>query len=188
MTSSVARSRMGRTYTRARRHPWVLGKIGDWTLPLGPYTPAQLTVAFFGAFALIKTFSWWSALGPLPVVVWGVAVWAVRNPKIGGRSPMYVAAGLVELALRPRCGRIGGRAAKERRPQAMYGGFVVEEDQNAVPVSSGLEGVGAPAVRPRRRILRRAAGPRRANRSPQNGGPAPTALQRMLRSTSPGGR
>ncbi|MFD5421837.1 hypothetical protein ACFWJT_27900 [Streptomyces sp. NPDC127069] len=34
----------------------MLGKLGDWTPPFGPYTPAQLVVLGGGAFVLIKTF------------------------------------------------------------------------------------------------------------------------------------
>ncbi|MET7666055.1 hypothetical protein ABZT45_48940 [Streptomyces sp. NPDC005356] len=87
MSTPTSSLRVGRSYTRARRHPWVLGKIGDFTLPLGPYTPAQLAIAAAGTFLLIKTFSLWSPLGPVPVVALGFAVWAARATSIGGRDP-----------------------------------------------------------------------------------------------------
>ncbi|SEB98625.1 hypothetical protein SAMN05216532_0109 [Streptomyces sp. 2231.1] len=63
---TAAAARVGRFYTSVRRHPWVLGKVADWHIPLGPYTPAQITVAVGGGFFLVKTISWWSWLGPLP--------------------------------------------------------------------------------------------------------------------------
>ncbi|MGW1291052.1 hypothetical protein ACWD4N_47845, partial [Streptomyces sp. NPDC002586] len=61
---SAAAARVGRFYTAARRHPWVLGKVADWKIPLGPYTPAQIAVAVGGGFLLVKTIGWWSWMGP----------------------------------------------------------------------------------------------------------------------------
>ncbi|CAM5500188.1 ATP/GTP-binding protein [Streptomyces canarius] len=81
---TAAAARVGRFYTAARRHPWVLGKVADWKIPLGPYTPAQIAVAVGGGFLLIKTISWWSWMGPVPIVAWLPAIWAVRRPKING--------------------------------------------------------------------------------------------------------
>ncbi len=88
MSANVTASpRLVRSYTAARRYPWVLGKLGDWVVWFGPYTPAQLVVLGGGALLLIKTFAWWSWLGPVPVVMWLVSVWAVRGAKVAGRSP-----------------------------------------------------------------------------------------------------
>ncbi|MGI5041777.1 hypothetical protein ACM9HB_35710, partial [Streptomyces sp. JAC128] len=61
------RQRVAWVYTAARRHPWVLGKLGDWVIWFGPYTPAQLAVLGGGALLLVKTFAWWSWMGPVPV-------------------------------------------------------------------------------------------------------------------------
>jgi hypothetical protein len=146
----VERARVTRVYTAARRHPWVLGKVGDWTLPFGPYTPAQLVVMAGGAMVLIKTFAWWSWLGPLPVAVWGLSIWAVRGAKIGGRGPFAAAMGWLTLAALHPAGRIGGRAARDRRPCLLSGAFVIE----AVPAGTactaltGRTSRGAPAQRP----------------------------------------
>ncbi|MFC9078591.1 hypothetical protein ACFTY7_16550 [Streptomyces sp. NPDC057062] len=114
--SAAATGRVGRFYTAARRRPWVLGKVADWRIPLGPYTPAQLTVAVGGGFLLVKTISWWSWMGPLPVAGWLLATWAVRRPKIKGRAPIQAAWGWVLLAWLPAGGRIGGRAARDLTP------------------------------------------------------------------------
>ncbi|MDX2408791.1 hypothetical protein NJO91_37550 [Streptomyces microflavus] len=118
--------RLARSYTAARRHPWVLGKLGDWVIWFGPYTPAQLVVLGGGALLLIKTFAWWSWLGPVPVVMWLVSVWAVRGAKVAGRSPFAAALGLVQALSQHPAGRIGGRAARDGRPQFLTGSFVVE--------------------------------------------------------------
>ncbi|MCP2313944.1 hypothetical protein [Kitasatospora paracochleata] len=119
-----------------------MGKIGDWRIPMGPYTPPQLVVAAVGAFLLIRTVTWWApVLGPLPVVVWAVAIWAARHSRIAGRSPFLVAADAASLLIAPRGGRIAGRAVRPMRPVVMTGSFTVEE---APGEESAVE---APAVR-----------------------------------------
>lgn len=124
---AVVPPRLARSYTAARRHPWVLGKLGDWVIWFGPYSPAQLVVLGGGALLLIKTFAWWSWLGPVPVVMWLVSVWAVRGAKVAGRSPFAAALGLVQAMGQHPAGRIGGRAARDRRPQFLMGSFVIEQ-------------------------------------------------------------
>ncbi|MGY9066875.1 hypothetical protein [Streptomyces sp. CAS3] len=124
---TAAAARVGRYYTAARRHPWVLGRVADWKIPLGPYTPAQIAVAVGGGFLLVKTIGWWSWMGPAPLVVWVLVIWMVRRPKIAGRSPVQAAAGWVLLLCQPRGGRIGGRAARDRAPHPLLGGFTIED-------------------------------------------------------------
>ncbi|MEU3795957.1 hypothetical protein AB0F07_40335 [Streptomyces fructofermentans] len=145
--------RVGRFYTTARRHPWVLGKVADWKIPLGPYTPAQLTVAVGGGFLLAKTISWWSWLGPVPIAAWLLAIWAVRRPKIAGRAPMQVALGWLLLGRQPRGGRLGGRAARDRAARPLLGGFTIED----APAPTAA---GPPRAESR-------AGGRRARRAPE---------------------
>ncbi|MFF4361034.1 hypothetical protein [Streptomyces sp. NPDC001604] len=124
--SAAAAARVGRFYTSARRHPWVLGKVADWKIPLGPYTPAQIAVAVGGGFLLVKTIGWWSWMGPVPIVGWVLVIWMVRRPKVRGRATMQAALGWVLLGWQPRGGRIGGRAARDRAPHPMLGGFTIE--------------------------------------------------------------
>jgi hypothetical protein len=151
-------------YTVARRHPWVLGKLGDFKLWLGPYTPAQIVVAFFGALVLIKTVSWWSWLGPLPLAAWAAAVWVVRRPRIAGRAMAPAALGWLMFLTQPSGGRRSGRRAA--RCGIVHGGFVVEE----APASPSV-----PAV---------AAQPPRRQTSPSSGQRVPGAplspLQQVL--------
>ncbi|MEV7618429.1 hypothetical protein [Streptomyces sp. NPDC089799] len=104
----------------------MLGRLGDWVIPFGPYTPAQLVVMGGGALLLIKTFAWWSWLGPVPVVLWGVSVWLVRDARIGGQSPFTAVLGLLTLLSRPAAGRIGGCPARDRAPGRLVGAFVIE--------------------------------------------------------------
>ncbi|WP_406052222.1 hypothetical protein OG280_37250 [Streptomyces virginiae] len=112
----MSRPGVARVYTSARRHPWVLGRLGDWTVPFGPYTPAQLVVLGGGAFALIKTYALWSWAGPVPVMLWIGSVWAVRGAQIAGQNPFTALVGVLVLLARHPAGRVGGRIARDRRP------------------------------------------------------------------------
>jgi hypothetical protein len=160
---------VGRFYTAARRHPWVLGKVADWRIPLGPYTPAQIAVAVGGGFLLVKTIHWWSWMGPVPIVAWVLAIWTVRRPKIAGRAPVQAAVGWMLLGWQPRGGRIGGRAARDRGPRPLLGAFTIEGAPAPDPA------VTAPAAR--RSALRAplpqpAAGRSSARHRTQPGAPA----------------
>ncbi|MFD9464479.1 hypothetical protein [Streptomyces sp. NPDC060027] len=170
--SAAAAGRVGRFYTSARRHPWVLGKVADWKIPLGPYTPAQIAVAVGGCFLLIKTISWWSWMGPVPVVAWLLTVWAVRRPKIGGRAPMQAALGWMLLGRQPRGGRIGGHAARDRAPRPLLGGFTIED---ALPSATAGASISAGRRQAGRAPRRRAASVHRpsSQRTPSAGPAAP---------------
>ncbi|MET8298574.1 hypothetical protein ABZW02_31705 [Streptomyces sp. NPDC005180] len=123
----------------------MLGKLGDWTLPFGPYTPAQLMVLGGGAFVLIKTFNWWSWAGPVPIALWLGAVWAVRGAQIAGQNPFTAVLGVVSLLLRHPAGRIGGRVARDRQPSCLRARFVIAPAFVAVPVGAA-EVVAAPSA------------------------------------------
>ncbi|WP_329468532.1 hypothetical protein [Streptomyces sp. NBC_01431] len=157
--SASAAPRVGRFYTAARRHPWVLGKVADFKIPLGPYTPAQIAVAAGGGLLLVETVTLWSWLGPLPLAAWVVAIWVVRRPKFGGRAPLPAAVGWLTLLTQPAAGRIGGRTARDRAPRPLRGGFVIEDlaDRQAVRIPR-TPPFGSALGRPRRPQLRPATG------------------------------
>ena len=99
MTSAAVETQIARSYTRARRHPWVLGKLGEIRLWLGPYSRPQLVVGGVGLLVLGKTISWWWPIfGPLPIAALGVAVWGARCARIGGRVPEAAVWGWILLA------------------------------------------------------------------------------------------
>jgi hypothetical protein len=153
VSAATPRRRIVRTYTAARRHPFKVGRFGDWQVPFGPYTPAQLIVLVGGAVLLIRTFSFWSVLGPVPVIVWLVAVWAVRGSTIRGRSPLSAAWGWVLLAAQPPGGRINGRAVQRPRPVLMSGAFSVTPALAGGPAparvgAAGTEGRSGAGPRP----------------------------------------
>ncbi|MEU1273614.1 hypothetical protein [Streptomyces sp. NPDC005799] len=190
--SATAAAQVSRFYTAARRHPWVLGKVADWKIPLGPYTPAQIALAVGGGFLLVKTISWWSWMGPVPIVGWGLVIWMVRRPKVRGRAPMQTALGWVLLLWQPRGGRIGGRAARDRAPHPLLGGFTIE----AAPAPHSAVHA-APARAVQRRSSRAphpspAAGRSSAPRRTQPAAPAMTAgpvsgVQQLLALAQQGG-
>ncbi|MER6678541.1 hypothetical protein [Streptomyces sp. NPDC000983] len=126
----------------------MLGKVADWKIPLGPYTPVQIAVAVGGGFLLVKTISWWSWMGPVPLAGWVLLIWLVRRPKVGGRTPVQAALGWTLLAWQPRGGRIGGRPARDRAAHPLLGGFTIE----ASPAPAALptaQAIPAPTVQRR---------------------------------------
>lgn len=173
-----AAARTARWYTSARRHPWVLGKVADFKIPLGPYTPAQIAVAVGGALLLIWTVAWWSWMGPLPLVAWGVAIWLVRRPKFAGRSPLPAAVGWLTLLGQPAAGRIGGRTAKDRTARVLLGGFGIEDLDNSTAAPAPAR---HPAAPPPGRPQQRRAG-RRTERAKS---PSPRPRSRNRCRTNP---
>ncbi|MCC9309946.1 hypothetical protein LN042_23210 [Kitasatospora sp. RB6PN24] len=174
----------------------MLGKLGDWRIPMGPYTPPQLAVASIGAFVLIKTASWWApVVGPVPVVAWGIGIWAARHSRIAGRSPAAALADALSLAGSPKRGRIRGRAVRSMRPSVMTGGFGIQEADDVPPPAPDdaiATGPAAPRTTPqptpappaKRRPAPASRPPgqqaRPEVRGPARPGPAMTPLQQML--------
>ncbi|MGX1542567.1 hypothetical protein [Streptomyces adustus] len=169
---SASAARVGRFYTAARRHPWVLGKVADWKIPLGPYTPAQIALAVGGGFLLVKTISWWSWTGPVPVIAWVLAIWAVRRPKILGRAPVQAAWGWVLLGRQPRGGRIGGRAARDRMPRPLLGQFTIESAPMPAPAGKASPSPAARRSTRRAPLARPTATRSSARRHPKPAAPA----------------
>jgi len=117
-----------RVYTRARRHPNVIGVIGGWTLPW-PLTPTQLGVLLGSFFALMMTRGLWSIVLPgslTTMVLGGVPIfscWAVRHLRMEGRSPVRMAAGVASYLVKPRQGTLQGRPLRLGRTSS-FGGRV----------------------------------------------------------------
>lgn len=102
-----------RFYTLARKIPFLLGKLGDWVLPGGPYTLTQ-GVAFVGV-ALIgqRTMPMWGSGMPtiiawIPVLIIAAvaAVVAGRIP-LKGRNPLTLVMGILGYVDAPEWGRQG---------------------------------------------------------------------------------
>ena len=108
------------TYTHARRHPWVLGAIGNWALPF-QVTLTQVAVLVISVLVVKETWPLWGPALPgevaavLTVGVTGGLTWAARRVRIEGRGPARAAAGWVQFWLTPAEGTAGGRPVREGR-------------------------------------------------------------------------
>ena len=114
------------SYTHARRHPMVLGRIGGWAPPF-QLSIAQIVVA--GASFAAMTWSWsaWARFMPdtvAMVVAAGVpvgAAWALRRVRIEGRSLPRAALGYLVLWSQPAAGVAGGRPYRPGHPRRTAG-------------------------------------------------------------------
>lgn len=104
------------TFTHARRHPKVLGKVGGWTLPV-QLSVAQLVVLFLGYLMLAITQPLWGIFGGLNtfilVGVPAVAAWAVRRARVEGRDVLRWLAGHAAFLATPKRGVRRGRPIRE---------------------------------------------------------------------------
>lgn len=103
-----------RFYTRARKIPVMLGKLGDFKIPGGPYTLTQ-GVVFVATAGIGKETMWIWARGWVPILAWlvliavaaGCAVVAGRIP-FKGRNPVMLVTGVIGYAMAPSWGTQGG--------------------------------------------------------------------------------
>lgn len=115
-------------YTKARRHPKVIGVIGGKVMPW-PSTTTQLGVFLATAIGLAKFRSLWGAFLPMPlqaVLIMGLpclAWWAVRYWRPEDREPMRAARGFANYAMRPRGGSRHGRQVRMGRGTVVVGQF-----------------------------------------------------------------
>lgn len=104
-----------RFYTLARKIPYLIGKIGDFVLPGGPYTLPQVTTA--AAIAAIGHYSMplWAGdmvriVAWIPVAAVALAVgFAVGKIPLGDRNPLTVISGFFGYIEAPAWGTRGGK-------------------------------------------------------------------------------
>ncbi len=111
-----------RSYTHARRHPILLGKIGGFAFV--PMTPTQVVVLATSFLTLVATRGlWahfdWATNAAIAIGVPGGLSWLVRQVRFEGRSPLRTAAGVAAWALAPRRGTCQGRPYRTARPQRL---------------------------------------------------------------------
>lgn len=106
---------VGRCYTRARRHPLMIGKWpgGRGRIWGGPYTVPQVVVLAVSLAALVLTRGLWAHFGLFNYAIalggpYGLSL-LVRHIRVDGRNPLAVAASSASLITRPAGGRLGGR-------------------------------------------------------------------------------
>jgi len=108
-----------RSYTHARRYPWVIGKIGGWQLPT-QLSPAQLAALGATLLVLVQTRSLWAHLPRMLNLLVEIALpagsaWAVRHLRMEGRTPLRALCGLAVYLATPRLGRLQGRPYRDPR-------------------------------------------------------------------------
>ena len=108
-----------RSYTHARRYPWVIGKIGGWQLPT-QLSPAQLAALGATLLVLVQTRSLWAHLPRMLNLLVEIALpagsaWAVRHLRMEGRTPLRALCGLAAYLATPRLGRLQGRHYRDPR-------------------------------------------------------------------------
>ncbi|MFF4344717.1 hypothetical protein ACFY00_32955 [Kitasatospora sp. NPDC001540] len=145
---------VGRSYTRARRSPLVIGKLpGAGRLPGGPYTITQVVTMVLVFVVLITTKALWAHFGPGNVLVmvavpWGLA-FALRYARMDGRDPARALLGVFTYASTPRAGRLAGRPVRLRRPALLDTRITLTPQAPAAALQpSPARPVQAPAARP----------------------------------------
>jgi hypothetical protein len=114
------------TYTHARRHPMVLGRIGGWTPPF-QLSLTQIGVLLVSFYVMVRSWQWWAPVLPSSVALLvgaGVPIgltWAVRRVRVEGRSLPRAALGWLMLWSVPPKGQLRGRPHRERRAVSLAG-------------------------------------------------------------------
>ncbi|MGW6564969.1 hypothetical protein [Streptomyces sp. NPDC054975] len=109
---------VGRCYTKARRHPLMIGKWPGGRKPIwgGPYTVPQVIVIAVVFAVLMLTRGLWAHFGLVNfVIAIGVPYvlsLVVRHVHIDGRNPLLVAVSAGGAVMAPAGGRLGGRPVK----------------------------------------------------------------------------
>ncbi|NUK15801.1 hypothetical protein [Streptomyces lunaelactis] len=117
---------VGHSYTRARKHPLVIGKLpGAGRLPGGPYTITQIVTMVVVFAALTLTQSLWAHFGVGNVAImiafpWGLA-WVLRYARIDGRDPARALRSLLVYTSTPADGRLAGRPQHTPRARLVRG-------------------------------------------------------------------
>ncbi len=129
MPDAAPEQLMCATYTHARRHPIVLGKIAGWTPPFQVSVP-QLGV-IVGTFLFeMLTWRFWGALLPrttaivIAIALPWVLAWAARRARIEGRSLVRAVAGYAALLSSPPSGRVGGKPYVHARRSDLRGTWI----------------------------------------------------------------
>ncbi|MEU2024273.1 TcpE family conjugal transfer membrane protein [Streptomyces sp. NPDC016469] len=176
---------IGRSYTRARKHPLVIGKLpGGGRIPGGPYTITQIVTMVVVFVLLLGLRDLWAFFGlgnalVLVAVPWGLA-WLMRYARMDGRDPARALLGLLAYGTSPPGGRLAGRPQRTFKTKLVTGRVTVNVRLPEEPAPSP-----APEARPVRLVTTtgRTGGPP-AEAAPPASGTAParprTRLQELL--------
>lgn len=174
------RALIGRSYTRARKHPLVIGKLpGGGRIPGGPYTITQI-VTMVGVFVLLLALrDLWAFFGlgnalVMIVLPWGLA-WTMRYARMDGRDPARALLGLITYGTSPPGGKLAGRPQRTFKAKLVTGRVTIRlrpADPDPSP---------APEARPVRLVSTTArTGGQRPETSPAAQARPRTRLQELL--------
>jgi hypothetical protein len=171
---------IGHSYTRARKHPLVIGKLpGAGRLPGGPYTITQVVTMVATFLLLVITKSLWAHFGALDVIVmialpWGLA-WVLRYARLDGRDPARALRSLLLYASTPLDSRLSARP-QGARPQLVRGMCTVHVRAAARTAEPDLAPALVPTPAPRPAPSARPARPAPAQAVPA-AAPIPAAAR-----------
>ncbi|MFF9458768.1 UbiA prenyltransferase family protein [Streptomyces flaveolus] len=113
---------IGHSYTRARRHPLVIGKLpGAGRLPGGPYTITQVMTMVISFGLLVMTRDLWAHFGAMNFILMAlipwVLAWVLRYARLDGRDPARAVRSLLIYSSTPAQGRLAGKPQRAARPR-----------------------------------------------------------------------
>ncbi|MFF6979486.1 hypothetical protein ACFZAV_17445 [Streptomyces sp. NPDC008343] len=154
--SASAEELIGHSYTRARRHPLVIGKLpGAGRLPGGPYTITQVMTMVISFGLLVMTRDLWAHFGAMNFILmalipWGLA-WVLRYARLDGRDPARAVRSLLIYSSTPAQGRLAGKPQRVARPRLATATCTVRvrsaERPAPVPAAAKPSPVPAPVAR-----------------------------------------
>ncbi|MGV2917375.1 hypothetical protein [Streptomyces alfalfae] len=168
---------IGRSYTRARKHPLVIGKLpGAGRLPGGPYTITQVMTMVVTFGLLVMTRDLWAHFGAMNFVLmvlvpWGLA-WVLRYARLDGRDPARAVRSLLIYSSTPAHGRLAGKPQRVVRARLASATCTVRIRSAEPPAA-----VAAPAAVMKPTVTKAVSTPKRKTR------PAPAATGRPVPKT-----
>ncbi|MFD8887512.1 hypothetical protein ACFV0H_34240 [Streptomyces erythrochromogenes] len=176
---------IGHSYTRARKHPLVIGKLpGAGRLPGGPYTITQVMTMVISFGLLVMTRELWAHFGAMNFILmalipWGLA-WVLRYARLDGRDPARAVRSLLIYSSTPAQGRLAGKPQRVARPRLATATCTVRVRSAERPAPAAAATKPAPAAAP---APVRKARPAPAPAAAAAGRPEPkTGLQALLAS------
>ncbi|MFJ9968414.1 hypothetical protein [Streptomyces avermitilis] len=147
---------IGHSYTRARKHPLVIGKLpGAGRLPGGPYTITQVMTMVISFGLLVMTRELWAHFGAMNFILmalipWGLA-WVLRYARLDGRDPARAVRSLLIYSSTPAQGRLAGKPQRAARPRLATATCTVRvrSAERPAPAAAVAKPAPVPARKPR---------------------------------------
>jgi len=155
---------IGHSYTRARKHPLVIGKLpGAGRLPGGPYTITQVMTMVISFGLLVMTRELWAHFGAMNFILmalipWGLA-WVLRYARLDGRDPARAVRSLLIYSSTPAQGRLAGKPQRVARPRLATATCTVRVRSAERPAPAAALAKPAPAPVPARQPRAAATAP-----------------------------